>query len=302
MKNLNITKQLIGTVIFLIMVLGALWLVLRPKAVVFQGRIEAKEVYLSAKIPSRLKTIAVEEGQSVSKGQLLATLESPELDARESQALAAAEAAEAMKTKALNGARWEEIHSAKNIVEKAQAASKVMQKTYQRIENLYKDGLVSEQERDEVFAKKEAALRDERVAHSQYLIATAAVRKEDLAAAKANEERAKGALEEVKVFKSEREIYANIDAEVLDILPEQGELISAGFPVVHLVDLRSAYIILNVKETQLNHFRKGDTFEATVPALDNKKVQFKILLCGRPRRFCHVERYKNHGRVRYQNF
>lgn len=276
MKNSNFKTVIILIVITSALILSILWIFLKPDELVYQGRIEVKEVYLSAKINSRINTLKVDEGDHVKPGQLLATLESPEIDAKELQAIAASEAALALKTKALNGARYEEINAARSIHEKAKAASVVMQKTYTRINNLFNDGVISEQEKDEVFAKKEAAIRDEQAAYNQYLIAISASRKEDIAAAKAKEKQAKGALQEIKSYKNEQEIKSNIDGEVLEILPEQGELIGAGYPIVHLVDLKSAYVVLNIKETELSKFKKGSVFEAVVPALANATVTFKV--------------------------
>lgn len=276
MKNSKSIKSIVSIVIVATLVLVSIWLLNEPKEVVFQGRIEAKEIYLSAKIPTRLKSAEVKEGTSVTKGQLLATLESPEIDAKERQALAARDAANAQKNKATNGARTEVINAYKSVYEKATVGSDLMIKSYNRVENLYKDGVVSEQKRDEVLAKKNAALKDKEAAYNQYQMALKGARKEDIAAADALVKRAEGALDELESYKSERFITSPIDAEVLNYLPEEGELIGAGYPVVHLVDLSNSYAIVNVKETSLFNFKKGSEFTATVPALENKVVKFKI--------------------------
>ncbi len=239
-------------------------------------RNEAKEIYLSAKIPTRINTFEVKEGASVKKGQLLATLESPEIMAKEQQALASREAASSQKNKATNGARIEEINAAKSVYEKATAAANVMNKTYVRMENLFEDGVVSEQQRDETFAKKEVAIKDKEAALSMYQMALKGARSEDIAAATALVKQADGAITELESYKNERNIIAPIDAEVLNFLPEKGELIGAGYPVVHLVDLANCYAILNIKETSLSDFKKEALFEAVIPALNNKKVTFKI--------------------------
>ncbi len=276
MRNPKFIKSLISIVIISILVLISVWLLTKPKIVVLQGRIEAKEIYLSAKIPTRINTFEVKEGASVKKGQLLATLESPEIMAKEQQALALREAANSQKNKATNGARIEEIKAAKSVYEKATAAANVMKKTYVRMENLFKDGVISEQQRDEIFAKKEVALKDQEAALSVYQMALKGARSEDVAAAIALVKQADGALTELEGYKNERNIIAPIDAEVLNFLPEKGELIGAGYPVVHLVDLANCYAILNIKETILSNFKKEAEFEAIIPALNNKKVTFKI--------------------------
>lgn len=276
MRNPKFIKSLISIVIISILVLTGVWLLTKPKIVVLQGRIESKEIYLSAKIPTRINTFEVKEGASVKKGQLLATLESPEIMAKEQQALALREAANSQKNKANNGARVEEIKAAKSVYEKATAAANVMKKTYARMQNLFKDGVISEQQRDEIFAKKEVAFKDQEAALSVYQMALKGARSEDIAAATALVKQADGALTEMESYKNERNIIAPIDAEVLNFLPEKGELIGAGYPVVHLVDLANCYAILNIKETSLSNFKKEAEFDATIPALNNKKVTFKI--------------------------
>ncbi len=276
MKTSNNIKSVISIIVVAILLLVSFWFINKPKAVVLQGRIEAKEIYLSSKLLTRLKSIEVKEGASVQKGQLLATLESPEIDAKELQAIAAKEAANARKNKALNGARKEEISAYKSVYENAVAGANVMEKTYERIENLFNDGVVSEQKKDEVFAKKEAALNDKKAAYNKYQLALKGARKEDIEAANALVRRADGALTELESYKNERFIISPINAEVLNFLPEQGELIGAGYPVAHLVDLTNSYAIVNVKETNLFNFKKGSEFKATIPALKNKEITFKI--------------------------
>jgi len=276
MRNPKFIKSLISIVIISILVLTGVWLLTKPEKVVLQGRIEAKEIYLSAKIPTRINTFEVKEGASVKKGQLLATLESPEIMAKEQQALALREAASSQQNKATNGARIEEINAAKSVYEKATAAANVMKKTFVRMENLFKDGVVSEQQRDETFAKKEVAIKDQEAALSMYQMALKGARSEDIASATALVKQADGAIIELEGYKNERNITAPIDAEVLNFLPEKGELIGAGYPVVHLVDLANCYAILNIKETSLSDFKKEGLFEAVIPALKNKKVTFKI--------------------------
>jgi len=276
MRNPKFIKSLISIVIIAILVLSGVWLISKPKSLILQGRIEAKEIYLSAKIPTRINSFEVNEGESVKKGQLLATLSSPEIMAKEQQALALRDAANAQKKKATNGARIEEIRGAKSVYEKATAAANVMKKTFARMENLFKDGVISEQQRDEIYAKREVAIKDQEAVLSMYQMAMKGARNEDIEAATALVKQADGALIELEGYKNERNIISPIDAEVLNFLPEEGELIGAGYPVVHLVDLANSYAIINIKETSLFNFKKEEIFEATIPALNHKKVKFKI--------------------------
>ncbi|MET3113764.1 HlyD family secretion protein [Pedobacter sp. CG_S7] len=274
-KN-NKNKYFLALVVIVGLVSTAIWFLSKPKEVVLQGRIEASQVYLSAKIPTRVKEFLVREGATVKKGDLIASLESPEIDAKLAQAQAARAAAKAQENKAENGARAEEIVAARSLYQKASAGAVLAAKTFQRISNLYKDGVVSEQQKDEASAKKEAALRDKQAAHSQYQMAVNGARTEDKAAAMAMVRKADGAISELDVYVNERNIISPIDGEVQNFLPEKGELVPAGYPVVNLIDLADSYAVVNVKEDLLVHFKKGSVFVADIPALNLKSVKFKV--------------------------
>lgn len=276
MERKKSAKTIVSLLVLVAVVLLAIWFLAKPEEVVLQGRVEATQVYLSPKIAGRIKEYKVREGETVKEGQLLAVLESPELDAKLSQAEAAQAAAEAQEAKAQKGARTEEISAARNVWEKAAAAADLAEKTFERVSNLYRDGVVSEQQRDEALARREAARRDEQAAYNNYQIARQGARSEDKDAAAAAVARAQGAVSEVEVYAQERMIMAPMAGEVQDLLPERGELVSAGFPVVNLIDLKEAWVVLNVKEDMLYHFEKGSTFTGKVPALGDKELQFKV--------------------------
>jgi HlyD family secretion protein len=273
-KNNN--KIIIGLVVFVGIIAMAIWFISKPKEVILQGRIESSQIFLSAKIPTRVKSFLVKEGDNVKKGDKIAVLESPEIEAKIMQAQAGKDAAEAQETKANNGAREEEIIAAKSMYEKASAGAELAEKTYQRMNNLFVDGVVSEQKRDEAKAKKEAVLKDKQAAYSQYQLAVKGARYEDKEAASAMVKKAEGAVAEINSYAKERFIISPIDGEVQNFLPEKGELVPAGYPVVNLVELKDAYVVLNVKEDQLANFKKGSRFAGDIPALKLKNIVFKI--------------------------
>lgn len=269
-------KTIIGLVVLVGIIAMATWFISKPDELILQGRIESSQVFLSSKIPSRVKNFLVKEGAYVKKGDIIAELESPEIDAKIIQAEAGKDAAEAQETKANNGARPEEIVAARSLYEKAGAGADLADVTYQRINNLYVDGVVSEQKRDEAKAKKEAALRDKLAAYSQYQLAVKGARSEDKDAAIAMVKKAQGALTELDSYAKERFIISPINGEVQNFLPEKGELVPAGYPVVNLIELTDSYAVLNVKEDQLFNFKKESEFKADIPALNLKNMGFKI--------------------------
>ena len=84
----------------------------KPEPLIIQGEVEAKEYRVSGKIPGRISEILAEEGSSVEKGDTLALIFSPELNAKLDQAKAARDAAQAQNRKAIKGARPEQIMGA----------------------------------------------------------------------------------------------------------------------------------------------------------------------------------------------
>lgn len=110
---------------------------------VLQGQVEVRKVNVSAKIPGRLDSVLVREGDRISAGQLVAVLRSPELAAKAEQASGSVDAAMAQQSKARNGARSEEVEAARANWERAREGEKLAVTTFARMENLYKEGVVA---------------------------------------------------------------------------------------------------------------------------------------------------------------
>lgn len=247
----------------------------QPKPVRLQGMIEAQQYSISSKVPGRIDQVLVRKGDTVSKGQLVFTLHSPEIEAKLEQAKAGEKAAGALAQEAEKGARAQQIQAAKDQWLKAKAAADLMEKTYQRVNNLYKDGVVAEQKRDEAMTQWQAAKYTESAAFQMYELAKEGARDETKLAAAEKARMAAGAVAEVEAYASDTRIESWFDGEVSQVLLQSGELAPQGFPVVTVIDTHDAWAVLNVREDLLKHFQKGETFSAYLPALD-KNVQFRI--------------------------
>ncbi|MBE4618007.1 HlyD family secretion protein [Vibrio navarrensis] len=247
----------------------------QPKPVRLQGMIEAQQYSISSKVPGRIDQVLVRKGDTVSKGQLVFTLHSPEIEAKLEQAKAGEKAAGALAQEAEKGARAQQIQAAKDQWLKAKAAADLMEKTYQRVNNLYKDGVVAEQKRDEAMTQWQAAKYTESAAFQMYELAKEGARDETKLAAAEKARMAAGAVAEVEAYASDTRIESWFDGEVSQVLLQSGELAPQGFPVVTVIDTHDAWAVLNVREDLLKHFQKGDTFSAYLPALD-KNVQFRV--------------------------
>lgn len=261
-------------VIVLVSIIG--WIVLRPEPITLQGQVEATEVRVSGKVPGRIEKFNVSEGMTVKKGDTLVILYSPELNAKLFQAVSAEDAANAQNQKANKGARVEQIAGAYELWQKAEVGVRLAEKTYNRLQNMFNEGVVSAQKRDEAEANYQAAVATAKAAKSQYDMAVNGAEKEDKLAALAMVNRAKGAVSEVESYISETKLIAPIDGEISDIFPKRGELVGSGAPIMNIVDLTDVWVVFNIREDLLSNIKMGKEFEANIPALGNKVVKLKV--------------------------
>ena len=248
----------------------------QPKSIVLQGEIDAQSYNISSKLPGRISEVFVKKGDMVEIGDSIFSISSPEVEAKLKQANAAKDAAKAQKTQADNGARKQEIKAAHNQWQKAKAAEALMLTTYNRIQALYKEGVVSEQKRDEVYTKYKAAKYTSSAAHQMASMAKEGARVEIKEAASAQERIYAGKVDEVNAYMKESHQYAFYKGEVTQILIHAGELSPTGFPVVSIVDIEDSWAKFNVREDYLRGFKKGKIFKIKIPALSDELYEFKV--------------------------
>jgi HlyD family secretion protein len=242
---------------------------------IIQGEAEITEVRISSKVPGRIARFLVKEGDRVKKGDTVAILSIPDIDAKLSQADAAQQGAEAQNMKAIKGARHEQIQGAYEMWQKAKAGLEIAKKSYDRVQSLFEKGVTTAQKRDEAEANYKAYVATERAAKSQYDMAVNGAEKEDKQAAKAMVARAKGAVAEVQSYINESYLVSPIDGEVSERFPNEGELVGSGAPIMNVMDLSDKWGAFNVPEDRLVNFKMNQVVSVFVPAL-NKQVDLKI--------------------------
>ncbi|MGF1886987.1 efflux RND transporter periplasmic adaptor subunit [Photobacterium profundum] len=252
------------------------WQAYQPQAERMQGQIEAQQYNISSKVPGRVDEVLVRKGDQVERGQLIFTLLSPEIDAKLMQAKAGQQAAGAMAEQAEKGARVQEIAAARDQWQKAKAASSLMKKTYERIDNLYKDGVIAEQKRDEAYTQWQASRYTEQAAYQMFGMASEGARVETKRAAMEKERMAAGAVAEVEAYAADTKITSWHNGEVTQVLLHGGELAPQGFPVVSVIDMNDAWAVFHVREDRLSEFNQGTIVDATIPALGDEAYSFKV--------------------------
>ena len=260
-------------VVIIVALIGFLALDRDPN--VIQGQVEVTEYRVSSKVPGRILEIRVKEGDYVKVGDTLAILDAPEVRAKMEQARSAESAAAALELKAQNGARKEQIQGAFSVLQQAKAGYEIAEKSYQRIQRLFDEGVVSAQKRDEVYANYKAMEAQMKAAQSQYDMAVNGARMEDKLAAAAQVGRARGAVNEVNSYIHETVQTAQMEGEVSDIYPKVGELVGTGSPIMSISVMDDMWGTFNVREDQLNGMQVGSEFSAFVPAF-NKEIKMKV--------------------------
>jgi len=265
---------LIGLVLAIVVVLG-LWLAWRTPAEQLQGMADADTINVAAKITARLAELKVREGDRVTAGQVLFVLDSPEVAAKEEQAHGALEAARAVADKADEGARSEDIRAAQANWKRAEAGATLADATYQRVQNLFNEGVMTRQKRDEALAQARSSRELANAARAQYDQALAGARDQDKRAAQGQVRQAQGAVAEVNAARDEVNGRAPVAGEINKRMSDIGELVPAGYPVFTLVDIDRMWVSVNLRESQMRGLKVGTRLRGTVPALD-RDAEFEV--------------------------
>jgi HlyD family secretion protein len=275
-KKSRILRSLIIVFLIALVALG-LWLAYKPAPQQIQGMVEATTLNVSTKVPSRVEQLIAEEGDQVKKGQVLGILTSPELQAKQQQAEGALQSARALEQTAVRGSQQENIASLRANWQSAQAQAELARVTYHRSQNLFNEGVISRQRRDEAQAAKNSSAQIAEAARQQYLRAERGSTPEQLSSAQAQVKIAEAAVFEAKSLNQEMQLVAPEDGEVSQKFANVGELVPAGIPLYTLIDLRNQWVSINLREDQFNQLKHGSILHGDIPALSQHNVAFRVI-------------------------
>lgn len=273
-RNLMLTLVAVGVVLAAVAVIGFLFMN-KPSEIV-EGQVEGTTVRVSGKLMGRVAEFYVREGDSVHAGDTLVRIHSAIAEAQLQQAQAMQDVARAQDKKVDAGTRKQIIQAARDLVSQAEASVTITGKTYERMQNLYSEGVISEQKRDEAKAAYDAAKAALGAAKSQLSLAVSGAQQEDKESAAALVTAAGGNVEQVEAVLADSYLTAPCDGTIDDVYPEVGELVAAGAPIMNVLKADDRYVTFNVREQLLNDLTMGKTFKVKVPALDMKEMDVTI--------------------------
>ena len=255
------------------------------------GTVDANEVLVNARIPGRIQTLTVKEGDTVKAGQLIAVIESDDLEA----ALKAAEAnATGMKSK-LNGTVETErqtsgetssatvsaeaqVRVAEASLAQAKAQLDHQQADTSRTVALAQQGIMSAQARDEQVTALQAAQAAVNAAQSTLSAAQANLRQarahelltsvsaQTVVSTRADVANARALADQARVQKSYSEVLAPVSGRVNVWATRQGEVVTMGATIVTIMDLGQTWVYAPLPETQGDAVQLGDDLRVVMPS------------------------------------
>jgi multidrug resistance efflux pump len=264
------------------------------------GTVDANEVVVSSRIPGRIQTLSVDEGDDVKAGQLIATIQSDDLAAAK-QAAEAAATSQRFKLQGASdterqtqGTMSSQVINAEAQVRAAQAALVQAQAQYEhqradttRAVELAKQGIDSEQTRDEQVTSLQAAqaavdTAKENVSAAQALLRVATantiqaqVAARTVASTRSDAQNAKAVLDQAQVQLDYSRIVSPIAGKVNVRAARQGEVVAAGTPIVTVTDLTQTWVYAPLPETEADAVQLGDNLRVVMPS--GATIQGKVI-------------------------
>lgn len=240
-----------------------------------EGQVEGTTVRISGKLPGRVMEFYAHEGDTVHAGDTLVRIHSALFEAQLMQAEAMQDVARQQNRKIDGGTRRQIVQGAHDLWQQAKAAEGITRKTYERLQRLYEEGVMTEQKRDEAKAAYDAAVAAERAAKSQYDLAVAGAQSEDKQSAAAMVTAATGNVDQVKAVLDDAYLTSPCDGTIDQVYPEVGELVSLGAPIMSVLKSDNRHVVFNLREELLRDFPAGKRVTLYIPALD-KDVEAEV--------------------------
>src|SRR5690554_5347389 len=241
-----------------------------------RGKVKFETISLSSKLGGRISKIYVSEDQEVKKGDTLAFIDIPEVGAKMIQAEGAITAAQGQLNMAFNGATTEQLSQIEQQLNSGKAQLKFAQESYNRLENMYKDSLVSQQQFDEDRMKLSMAQAQVDALEAKRTEVRKGARSEQIEQAKGQLDRALGAKEEVASASNEKYLIAPADMSIETISLEVGELLTPGYSLFNGYKKSSVYFRFTIPESKIYNYKPGQSLVVENP-YTKEEIQAKII-------------------------
>jgi len=250
----------------------SLWYLVQPQPLLVQGEADATRIDIAARVDGRVATRPAHRGENVQAGQVLVTIDNPELLTRLKEAEASRIVAAADLKRIEVGTRVEVVDSRRAALEAAQANAKLAEQTWDRIRQLTARDFASVQKLDEATANLDVARRSQQQAKLALEEAINGYTAEERGVAQAAVVKADAAIATLRAQVAELTVKSPAAAQVYHTGADPGEYVSPGVPLLTLVDLSDIWLRFDLREDLVKGLKIGDRFEVRVPALGDKLI------------------------------
>lgn len=242
-------------------------------AIKVSGNIEITDAEIGFKIPGKISKRLVSEGEKIKEGQLVAILDSSDLEKEKALREAEVKLAEAQLAELDAGSRPEEIAQAAANVKSVEAEVAKLKADFSRQNELFKRKVISDREFESSRAAYEAAQGRLKETRERLSLYEKGPRSEKIDQAQANLQHAKAALELAETKLGYASLYSPLSGMVLSHHVESGEYVGAGTPVATVGDLEHAWIRAFISEADLGLVKQGQKAIIKTDTWPDKKFE-----------------------------
>jgi len=257
-----------------------------PLLIAGPGRVEpySEDIKIGSELSGKLRSVQVEEGDAIHKGQVLAVLENDDYRAQVLSAEADVRAKDATLRKVINGARTQERSQALSTVRAAQAVMDNAKAESERHQKLFAAGVISQEEAERYAREYDVAKAQYQEQFQHHSLVDDHAREEDVAFAQADLQLAQARLQDARAKYEKTRIKSPIEGTVLRKHHRDGESVSnsstAPDPILTIGDTKVLRVRVDVDETDVNKVRVGSKAYVTADAFGEKKFWGHVVRVG----------------------
>lgn len=245
------------------------------------GLVEPKEtVRVYAKTVGQAKELLVQEGDEVKKGDILVRMDDEQIRLQVAQAKATLDSAQASLEKVQAGARPQEISQAEAAMRQAKINLDSAEENYLRMEKLFSEGAVSEQQYDQAKGQYEIAESQYQSANESYKLVMEGASQPDIRVVEAQVRQAQSALEIAQSQLNNSIVKAPINGKVTAVSVKTGELVSSAVPLLSILDVSELYIKAGISEKDIASIQIGQEAEILIDAFPQEKFYGEVTSRG----------------------
>jgi len=253
-----------------------LWYLVQPQPLLVQGEADATRIDIAARVDGRVAERRAHRGQDVAAGDVLVTIDNPQLLTKLKEAEAARVVALADFKRIEVGTRAEVIAARRAALASAEASAKLAEQNYERTKQLTSREFASVQKLDEATATLDVAHRSHQQAKLALDEALAGYTAEERGVAQASVAKAEAAIATLQAQVAELTVKAPVAAQVYHTSIDPGEYVSPGVPLLTLVVVSDVWVRFDLREDLMKGLKVGDRFEVRVPALGDKPITVEV--------------------------